>query len=86
MASCPVQSHAVVEAHDVVGDVGNSLVLIGVVSLPDTLRLEAQEEALYYRIVPAVDLAAHAADQAVARQHRLMQRAGVLTAPVGMND
>ena len=36
------------------------------------------EAALHHRVIPAVALAAHAADQAVLGQQRLMQGAGVL--------
>ncbi len=86
VAQFGVQPHAVVKAHDVVGDVHHGLGVVGVVALPGPFRLEAQEEALHHRVVPAVALAAHAADQAVASQQRLMQRAGVLATPVGVNN
>ena len=41
VAQFGVQPHAVVEAHDVVGDVCHGLGVVGVVALPDPLRLEA---------------------------------------------
>ena len=41
---------------------------------------------LYHRFVPAVALAAHVADQAVARQQCLGQCTGALAAAVRMND
>ena len=55
-------------------------------TLRDPLCLEAQEEALHHGVVPAVAFAAHAADQAMARQQCLVQRAGVLAAPIRMNN
>ena len=39
-----MQSHRVVEAGDVVGDVGLRLGMIGVVALPDALHFQVQEE------------------------------------------
>ncbi len=68
VAQFGVQPHAVVEANDVVGDVGHGLSVVGVIALPNPFRLEAQEEALHDRVVPTVALAAHAADQAVTHQ------------------
>lgn len=50
------------------------------------LGFQGAEEAFNRRVVEAVALAAHAADQAVAGQQRLMQCAGVLAAPVGVNN
>src|SRR5450830_153349 len=72
VAQFGMQSHAVVEANDVVGDVSHGLAVVGVVALPNALRLEAQEEALHHRVVPTVALAAHAAYQAVSCQQRLV--------------
>ena len=73
-----MQSHAVVEASDVVGDIGHRLRVVDVITLPDPLGLEAQEEALHHRLIPEVALAAHAAHQAMMLQQCLVQRAGVL--------
>ena len=52
VAQSEMQPHAVVEAHDAVGDVhhGHGLGVIGVVALPDPLRLEAQQEVLHHRV------------------------------------
>lgn len=41
VAQFGVQPHAVVEAHDIVGDVCHGLGVVGVVALPDPLCLEA---------------------------------------------
>ena len=73
-----MQPHAVVAADDVVSDVARGLGVVGIVTLPNTLHFELQEEALHHRVIPAVALAAHAANQAVLGQQRLMQGAGVL--------
>ena len=78
VAQFGVQPHAVVEGHDVVGDVAHGLGVIGLVALPNPLGLKAQEKALHHRVVPAAALAAHAADRAVARKQRLVQRTLVL--------
>ena len=43
VAQFGVQPHAVVEANDVVGDVCHGLGVVGVVALPDPLRLEAYD-------------------------------------------
>ena len=43
VAQFGVQPHAVVEAHDVVGDVCHGLGVVRVVALPDPLRLEAYD-------------------------------------------
>jgi hypothetical protein len=48
------------------------------------LILQAVEEALARRVVPAVSLAAHRADHAVCLQPRLEGVAGILATPVGM--
>ena len=62
VAQFGVQAHAVVEAHDVVGDISHGLGVVGIVALPDALGLEAQEESFHHRVVPTVALAAHAAN------------------------
>jgi hypothetical protein len=86
VAQLGMQTHAVVEADDVVSDVIGGLAVIGVIALPDAFHFEVQEEALHDRVVPTITFAAHAAHQAVLRQQRLMQRAGVLAATVRMHD
>jgi len=73
-----VQQHAVVEAHDVVGNVGLRLGVVCVTALPDSLRLEAQEEAFHDGVAPAVALAAHAVDQAVVCHQCPVQLAGMM--------
>ena len=78
VAQFGVQPHAVVEADDVVGDVACGLGVVGIVTLPDTLHFEVQEEALHHRVIPAIAFAAHAADKAVLGQQRRMHGAGVL--------
>ena len=51
--------------------------MVGVLTLPDPFHLEVQEEAFSDGVVPAVTLAAHATDEAVAGQHVLVELAGV---------
>ena len=77
-----MKSCTVVKADNVVSNIVCGLQVIGVVLLPNPLHLQIQEEALHYRVVPAVALAAHAAHQAMRGQQRPMFSAGVLRAPV----
>ena len=86
VAQFGVQTHVVVETDDVVGDVVRGLSVVGVVALPHPLHLQIQEEALHHGVIPAVALAAHAADQAVFGQQRLMHGAGVLAAAIRVDD
>lgn len=81
-----MQPVCVVKADDVVGNVGGGLCMVGVVQLPNPLHLQVQEEAFHHRIIPAVALAAHAGDQAMAGQQVAVGLAGVLAASVGMHD
>ena len=60
-----MQSLAVVEANDVVSDIGHCFAVVGVVFLPDSLHLQVQKESLHDGVVPAVAFAAHAAHQAM---------------------
>lgn len=60
--------------------------MIGVLTLPDALHLEVQEEAFGHRVIPAVPFAAHAADEAIPGQQILVQLTGILTALIGMDD
>ena len=73
-----VQTHAAIEAHDVVGDVNHRLSAVG--------HLDAQDEALHHCVVSAVPSAARAANPTIEGEQRLVQRAGVLTASVGMSN
>ena len=50
------------------------------------LFLERGKEALGHRIVPAISLAAHAADDSMLRQQLLVLLAGILDAAVRMVD
>ena len=77
---------AVVEADDVVGNAVHGFALVSVIVLPIALHLQIQEEALHYRVVPAVALAAHAADQAMVAQQFLVRRVSVLAAAVRMQS
>lgn len=80
-----VPSPAVV-VHDVVQNILLSLVP-GLVAAPAyPLLLQGAEEAFRHRIVPAVALAAHAAEEAVQRQQLSHRLAGILRAPVGVED
>lgn len=48
-----VQPNAVVEAHDVVDDIGLRLCMVGVVALPNALHLQVQKEAFHHGVIPA---------------------------------
>lgn len=60
-----MQALAVIELDDVSGDIAPGFCMIRVIPLPDALHLQVQEESFGDRVVPAVPLAAHAADEAV---------------------
>lgn len=75
---------AVVERLDVIEGVGNGLGSRLVAGAMHSLILEAVEETLGRRIVPAVSLAAHRADHPVFLQPRLKGVAGILASPVGV--
>ena len=61
--------------------------MIGIVLLPNPLHLQIQEETFHDGVVPTVTLAAHAADQAMFGQQRLMLAACVLRiACHGLNE
>jgi hypothetical protein len=68
-------------SRQVVGDVGLSLGVIGILALPDAFHFEVQEEAFRYGIISTITLAAHAANEVVLRQQILVKLAGVLAAP-----
>ena len=63
-----MQTFAVIEADDVVGDVDSGFRVVGIVALPHPFHFEIQEEAFSNSVVPTVSLAAHAADEALAGQ------------------
>ena len=73
MSSC-----GVVEAFDVIEDVGLGFVSGSVALSTGAFGLEAGEEALHRGVVPAVARPAHAAHHAVILQQRLKRFAGVL--------
>ena len=81
-----MQSDAVVKANNVVRNIVGCLCVVGVVLLPYPLHFQVEEETLYHGVVPTIALAAHTARKAVLLQQRLMLVAGVLRAPVIMND
>lgn len=60
-----MQTFAVAEIVDVVGDVDFGLGVIGVISLPNSLHLYVKEEAFGHCVIPAIACAAHAADEAM---------------------
>lgn len=60
-----MQSHAVVEANDVIGSIGLRLAMVGIVTLPHAFHLEVQEESLHHGIVPTATFAAHTGNQPV---------------------
>ena len=55
-----MQSQGVVERHDIISDIADSLVVVGVVALPDAFHLQIEEESLHDGVVPTITLAAHA--------------------------
>src|SRR5512133_2415422 len=79
-----MQTPAVVERLDVVEEVGLRRGLRTVAGAMHPFILQAVEEALCRRVVPAVALAAHRADHAVLLQARLKGVARILTAAVGV--
>ena len=56
--------------------------MVSVLALPNPLHLEVQEEAFSNRIVPAVALSAHAANEAMLVQQVLVELTGILPSPV----
>lgn len=81
-----MQPQGVVEADDVVVDVGNGFVVIDIDALPGTLHLQVQEEAFHDRVIPAVALAAHAGHQLVPGQQVTVGLTDVWATSVGMHD
>src|SRR5262245_52709090 len=79
-----VQADAVVERLDVLEDARLRLVAGGVFLVVDQLPLQAGEEALHRRVVPALRDPAHAAGDPVLAQEPLVVVTGVLAAPVGV--
>jgi hypothetical protein len=67
-----VQTFTVVEADDVVGDIDFCLRVVGIFALLNPFHFQIQEEAFRDGIVPAVSFAAHAANEAVTGQLRLV--------------
>ena len=73
-----MQALAVVEAGDVICHIALGFRMVRVISLPDTLHLQVQEEAFSDGVIPAVTFAAHAADKAILGQQRLVLVARIL--------
>ena len=76
----------VVEADDVVCDVSDGLLGIGVVTLPDALDLQVQEEALHDCVIPAVSLSAHNGKQAMADHQVSVGLTCVLAVAIGVHN
>src|SRR5215469_16089283 len=76
----------VVEDLNVIKYVGPCLVAGGVDAIADTLLLEAAEEALRHRVVPAVAAPAHAGRELVVATEPHPVIAAVLGALVGVHD
>jgi len=74
----------VVEAFNVVEDVGSGLVAGARAFLSDALRLERREEAFHRRVIPDIPGSAHRADDAVVSRRPLELIAGVSAALVRM--
>jgi hypothetical protein len=77
-----VPSLAIVKAPDVFEDFGAGLSSAVPLTVVNQFELEGSEEALRYRVVPAVSLAAHAAADSVPCQQPLIFRAGVLATAI----
>jgi len=61
-----MQTFDVVKPNDVVSDVDPRFAVVAIATLPNSFHLENQEDAFSNSVVPAVSLAAHAADKAIA--------------------
>jgi hypothetical protein len=72
----------VVEADDVVGNVGFCLGVVSILVLPDALHFEVKEEAFGHGIIPPVSFLAHAAHEVVFSQQILVGLTGLLAAAV----
>ena len=72
----------IVEALNVIEDVGSSLVARAVASPMYSLDLQTREEALHGRVVPDVASSTHAALDAVIREEQLIELVRVLGALV----
>ena len=81
-----MQPFAVVKVHDVIGDVIDGFLVVGVIALPHPLHFQVEEEGFHDAVVPTIALPAHASDQPVLAQQLAVSVAGVLTATVGMDD
>ena len=79
-----VPADAVVERLDVLEDARLRLLPAGVLLVMHQFPLQAGEEALDRRIVPAVTRATHARDQAMTRQQGSVLMAHVLSATIRM--
>ena len=60
--------------------------MVGILALPDAFHFHVQEEPFGNGVIPAIVLAAHAADEAVLGQQILAKCARVRAAPVRMDD
>jgi len=81
-----MQALAVIEAHDVVSHVVDGLLMIGIITPPNTLHLQVEKEPFHHGIIPTIPLSAHTAYQTVTAKHVSVFLAGILAAPVGMDD
>lgn len=76
----------VVEADNILGDVGAGFSMVGILALPYSFHLEAQEESFHDGIIPAVAFTTHACDQVVPSQQITVGLAGILATPVCVYD
>lgn len=81
-----MNSHAVIEALDPIHDVQTSLGPSVIAYLVDALDLQGFEEAFHRRVVPGVALPAHRHRDPEVRRQPAVLVAGVLTAPVRVNE
>lgn len=79
-----MQAQRIIEAENVIGHRGLNLPACFIDSLTDGFHLQAVEETLGHRVVPAVALATHALHAAQTDEQPAKGVGGVLAAAVGM--
>lgn len=81
-----MQPLGVIKRDDVVGDVHQRFLVVGMAPLPDSFHRQVKKKPLHDGVIPTIALAAHAGDQAVPFKQGLVQLPGVLTAAVAVDD
>ena len=86
VADCGVDPRTIVIAFDISEQVAPRAIAIWVFAVVDELGFEGAKEALHWRIVPAVRLAAHRLGDGGSLQDIAVVAGGVLAAAIGMMD